>query len=60
MTKKKLTPEVMRTLRAKPGPLPLKVADYLWPNLTMRVQDAMTKSRVNFFIWLDRRFSRNR
>jgi hypothetical protein len=50
----------MRTLRAKPGPLPLKVADYLWPNLTMRVQDAMTKSRVNFFLWLDRRFSRNR
>jgi hypothetical protein len=46
---RKLTPEVMQTLRSKRGFLPLKVADYLWPTATMRVMDWWTAVKVRFF-----------
>lgn len=35
---KKLTPEVMQQLRNKPGFMPLKIADVLWPRATMRAR----------------------
>ena len=45
----KLTPEVMRGLRSKPGSMPLKIADVLWPGAVMRVQDGWTTFKVRFF-----------
>lgn len=51
----KLSPETMRALRAKPGPMPLKIADVLWPNAVMRTQHALTRFNVGFFRLLDRR-----
>lgn len=32
----------MQQLRSKPGLMPLKIADVLWPEATMRAQDAWT------------------
>lgn len=46
---KKLTPEVMQQLRSKPGFMPLKIADVLWPQATMRAQDTWTTLKVRFF-----------
>jgi hypothetical protein len=46
---KKLTPEVMQQLRSKPGFMPLKVADVLWPTATVRVMDWWTGVKVRFF-----------
>ncbi|MDQ0678726.1 hypothetical protein QFZ30_002108 [Arthrobacter pascens] len=46
---KKLTPEVMQALRSKPGFMPLKVADVLWPTATTRVLDSWTRLKVRFF-----------
>jgi hypothetical protein len=46
---KKLTPEVMQQLRSKPGFMPLKIADVLWPTAVMRAQDNWTKLKVRFF-----------
>lgn len=51
---KKLTPEVMQQLRAKPGFMPLKMADYLWPAAVMRVQDTWTKLKIRFFQMISR------
>lgn len=31
----------MQQLRSKPGLMPLKIADVLWPEATMRAQDAL-------------------
>lgn len=57
MTKrqKKLTPEVMQALRSKPGFMPLKIADVLWPRATMRTQHSWTKLKVSFFQLFSRR-----
>jgi len=46
---KKLTPEVMQELRNKPGFMPLKIADVLWPEAVRRAQDTWTKLKVRFF-----------
>lgn len=46
---KKLTPEVMQQLRNKPGFMPLKIADVLWPTAVMRAQDSWTTLKVRFF-----------
>lgn len=51
----KLSPEVMRSLRAKPGPMALKIADVLWPNAVMGSQHALTRFNVGFLRVLDRR-----
>jgi hypothetical protein len=40
---KKLTPEVMQELRNKPGPMPLKIADILWPEAVMPAQVHLDK-----------------
>ncbi|WP_459793163.1 hypothetical protein [Arthrobacter sp. AD-310] len=46
---KKLTAEVMLEVRNKPGFMPLKIADVLWPKAVMRVQDSWTQLKVRFF-----------
>jgi hypothetical protein len=46
---KKLTPEVMQQLRDKPGSMPLKIADVLWPGAVMRAQGTRTALTVRFF-----------
>lgn len=43
---KKLTPEVMRQLRDKPGSMPSKIADVLWPGAVMRAQGTRTTLKV--------------
>lgn len=51
---KRLTPDVMRELRNKPGFMPLKIADVLWPRAVMRAQDTWTKLKARFshtFSW---------
>ncbi len=52
---KKLTPQVMQALHSKPGPMPLKIMDILWPSATMRMQDSWTQFKVSFFKLLSRR-----
>ncbi len=51
----KLTPQVMQALHSKPGPMPLKIMDILWPSATMRMQDSWTQFKVSFFKLLSRR-----
>ncbi|MDQ0618094.1 hypothetical protein [Arthrobacter globiformis] len=46
---KKLISEVMQELRNKPGFMPLKIADILWPGAVMRTQDRWAQLQVRFF-----------
>lgn len=46
---KKLTPEIVQSLRSKPGFMLLKVAHVFWSTVTTRVLDSWIKLRVRFF-----------